>query len=102
MDKIEVFKVGELMTMSSGEYSDYCVQGLFKVIIDFDAQQKLAEWAEENGKELKGGGVYSGWSSRGVDFLGWLNSNNYIAEIEYRELHLGGYGDTRLSQGRTP
>ena len=39
MEIVPMFKVGELMTVSRGSYSDYCVQGLFKVLRDFNAQE---------------------------------------------------------------
>ena len=99
-NKIEVFKVGELMTTTTGEYSDYCVNGLFKVLIEFDAQDKFIEWAKETNEEIDKNFCVVRDYERGrpdVGFIEWLNKSGYISDVNYRELHTGSYGDTRLS-----
>lgn len=96
MGKIEVFKIGELMTASEGEYSDYRVNGLFKVLIEFDAQELLVKWAEETGREINDGIVNCDDKNENIEYLGWLNKKEYIEDVEYRELHMGSYGETEL------
>ena len=96
MSKIRKFQKGEFMTTSEGEYSDYCVNGLFKVLIDFDANTLLQSWANETGRKLESGVVESDHVNENIDFLGWINKKGYVEEVNYRELHLGSYGKTRL------
>jgi hypothetical protein len=39
-----VIPAGSLLTISSGEYSDYIVQGVFRAVRDIDAEALRAEW----------------------------------------------------------
>lgn len=96
-DAIKVFTRGELVALSSGEYSDYRVDGLFKVLKDFDAQILLVEWAEETGRKLEKGVVEIDYLNENIKFIGWLNKKGYIEHMDYRELHTGSYGKTHLS-----
>lgn len=101
MKKIEAFRAGELMSIASGEYSGYCVDGLFRVLVDFDAQELLLEWAKEIGGEVDADGLVPPVSGdKNITFLGWLNKNNYIEDVDYRTLHIGSFGDTKLTEER--
>jgi len=100
-EQITEFKAGELMTISTGEYSDYCVNGLFSVLKDFDAQVQLAAWAAETGREMTGDGVYSNYQNKQIDYMGWLNRNGFVEDVTFRELHIGDYGETELSDCTT-
>ena len=91
------YTTNELIALSNGEYSDYCIRGLFKVLKAFDADALLIEWAKETGRDLVDGIVQSDYKTRNVDFIGWLNKNGYIEDVDYRELHTGCYGETRLT-----
>lgn len=101
-EAIKNFNVGELVALSTGEYSDYCVNGLFVVLKNFDAQVLLDDWAKETGRELVNGTVRADYSNQQVDFIGWLNNGGYVKDVEYRELHTGNYGKTELSEEVTP
>jgi hypothetical protein len=99
-DKI-TFKTNEILAISTGEYSDYMVNGLFKVTADFDAKEKLKEWASETGRPLINSVVKADDNNQKIEFTGWLNKNNYIQDVEYRELHTDYYGDTVLTEYQT-
>ena len=73
---------GELVAISNGEYSDYCVNGLFKVLKDFDAKQMAIEWGGANG----------------MQFVPWLCIRGYLEDVEYREMHTGCYGETEITE----
>lgn len=96
------FVKGELVTLSNGEYSDYCVNGLVRVLKDFDASVLIKEWAKDNAVKINDRSL--GYSreaytinSNGMSFLGWLNKEGYTEDVEYRELHMGCYGEVVLS-----
>lgn len=109
---IKTFKKGELMTISKGQYSDYCVMGLFKVLIDFDAEELSKAWAEEAGAELSTRfindigyrfkeGHKNYYEEEAGFFLGWLNKNGYIEDVDYRELSLGDCGMISVEEKTT-
>ncbi|ENQ1627738.1 hypothetical protein ACEOHO_004104 [Vibrio vulnificus] len=95
---------GELIALSTGEYSDYCVNGLVRALKDFDASVLLEEWAAENAVLLEDTNMvrYTRKVCRekenGMSFLGWLNKNGYTEDVKYRELHTGSYDDVELSE----
>ena len=97
-EAIKIFTEGELMAISTGEYSDYCINGLFKVLISFDAQEKLEEWAKETGRALVDGEVKSDYMNKEIEYMAWLSKNEYVENVEYRELHTEDYGDINLSE----
>ena len=93
---INVFKVGTLMAISKGEYSDYCIEGLFKVLKDFDAKEQMIVWAKETDREILKEEITNDYNNKNIDFMEWLNRTGFIEDVEYRELHTGNYGDTIL------
>lgn len=93
-----LFKQGELITVARGEYSDYCVQGIFTVDIDFDAQELLKQWANETGRKYSDNGTVSMYGDNDeIGFLGWMNKKGYVTESPYREIHTGDYGDVEIN-----
>jgi len=98
MDPIKIFSTGELMMISTGEYSDYDIKGLFKILKDFDAQEQLAVWAKETGREVINYKVKNDYSNQQIEYMGWLNKNEFIEDVDYRELHTDDYGDTILEE----
>jgi len=98
MDPIKIFSTGELMMISTGEYSDYDIKGLFKILKDFDAQEQLAIWAKETGREVVNYRVESEYQNQQIDYMGWLNKNGFIEDVDYRELHTDDYGTTVLEE----
>lgn len=96
--KIVDFEKDSFLILSSGEYSDYIVNGLFKVLKKFNAEDKLNEWAKETGRKYSRDdeGIIDDYGNNEIGFTGWLNANGYIEDIEHRELHLGDYGIVTL------
>lgn len=80
-------KDGDLLLITKGEYSDYGIIGLFKVIQDFDPLEKI----EANKNRLEKG-PHRDKPNRITSFL---LSKNYIRELDKNELWLGYYGDLR-------
>ena len=93
------FKKGELIALSSGEYSDYCVNSLVRALKDFDAQEIFEEWAQDNGEEiertlfLKPTIKMFKRKKEGLSFIGWLNKNGFTEDVTYRELNVGDSHD---------
>jgi hypothetical protein len=71
---------GELITISTGCYSDYDVEGVFRVKKSFDAVEVLKHWEGDRDS-------YDSCKR----FLGYLASQGYIEDVPSRELHLGNY-----------
>lgn len=94
---IETFKQGEHLTVAEGEYSDYCVNGLFRVVRDFDAQEQLVLWAAETGRELTEGAVEHDDSEK-ITYIPWLAKHAFLEDVDYRELHIRSYGTTALNE----
>lgn len=69
MKDIEEFKTGELITVSEGEHSDYHVNGLFKVLVTFNAQELLVKWVEETKREVVDGKVDSDYTNENIKYL---------------------------------
>lgn len=90
MTQAKQIEAGEIIALSSGEYSDYRIGAFSKVLkpINEEVWQLMGEscrgnyqWDKEYFEEGKA--------------VPWLVANGYIEEIAYTELHLGDYG--RLS-----
>lgn len=93
------FKKGELIALSSGEYSDYCVNSLVRALKDFDAQEIFEEWAQDNGEKVEGTlfmkptvKIFTR-KKEGLSFIGWLNKNGFTEDVAYRELSIGDSHD---------
>lgn len=89
------FKAGEITLLTIGEYSDYGVNELVKVIRDFDLDAVIAEWALVNGSlylEGRNNPYYVKKRDR-LRFFEWLRQQGYTEKIEYRELNTGHDND---------
>ena len=78
-----------MFTISEGDYSDYCVLGIFKATKDFAVKETAKLFKEECGIERTGtyiiGETYK-YIEYSMSFIGWLNKNNYFEEMDYFEL----------------
>ena len=81
------FEAGDILAFSHGEYSDYHIQGLFKATMSIDLTMLLERWEEKEGKK-----------TRKMSFIGWLNKQQLIEEVLYREVWTGAYGETTVSE----
>lgn len=84
-------KPGELLMLSTEEYSDQCHSGPYKVLQEFDiaviAQvvsnlPPMMPYRTKNGPD---------------DVITYLESNKYIEMLPCRAVHLGSYGSIELS-----
>ena len=98
MNDIKIFSIGELMMISTGAYSDYSIKGLFKILKDFDAQEQLVVWAKETDREVVNHSVKDDYKNQQIEYMGWLNKNGFIEDVDYRELHTDDYGNTELEE----
>lgn len=83
-------KVGEILVLESGEYSDKSWHGPFRVLKDF----KLREAAEQMRSEFKptcDSEVPDPWG-----LIGWLTQHGYIEDIEHLSAHIGSYGQLEI------
>jgi hypothetical protein len=86
-------KAGTVLTLETGEYSDYSFTGPFQVLKEFDqAEVVLAYSATWKPKEE--------WEDTPDcdGFIGWLASSGYIRDLDnVMSWHVGSYG--RLEPG---
>ena len=94
---MERFEKGGYLAISTGEYSDYSVDGLFNILEDFDAQQQMSAWAKETHRKLINDRVERDHSKE-IDYVSWLSKKGFIEEIEYREMHTDEYAATVLDE----
>lgn len=76
MDKMPL-KKGTIVVISSGEYSDYYVNGVVKIAKDCNFNDAIKEVGKTN--------TYS--------LMVKLLKAGYIEDVEYTEVHLGSYGE---------
>lgn len=92
------YKKGEMIILSSGDYSDYSIRGAFRCLQDISAEHlsKIARKlnALEKGIEETRGYSYEDLQDK---FIATLIRLQLIEDIETRELHIGTYSNLRLS-----
>lgn len=79
-------KDNTLIVISSGEYSDYQVWGLFKTKKDFTGKTWLQEYLVDYPEQQK---PYAFEYSK---FINYLISKDIIEEVSCSEFYLGDYG----------
>jgi hypothetical protein len=75
---------GQLVIISTGEYSGYSLEGLFKVLVPFEFEAKKVEFLN---KFPEFADSYEALER----FLPWLHSEGLIEDYPYCEWHLGSY-----------
>lgn len=80
-------KKGETLLMSSGEYSDYQIILLCKVVQDFD---EIDVYEKYDGKK-------EGYNFDCDEFVNYLIKNKLIKEIDYVEWNCESYGRIEFS-----
>lgn len=78
------FKKGEVVLVSSGEYSDYGIIALCEAVNDFDATE-LAAIFKAKTPEKK----YFDQS----DFGDWLIESGHLRKMKFAELYVGSYSE---------
>lgn len=88
-EKMLVIPKGALFTVTTGEYSDYSIHGVFRAIEEIDADALRAAFLTENPDQDE---EYSFECDR---FLVWLVRKNLLESIDSFEWHLHDYGNAR-------
>ncbi len=85
-------KPGELVIISTGEYSDYSLQGLFKIMAPFEFEAKKTEFLNKFPELVES---YSALDK----FLPWLVAEGLIEDHSFTEWHLGSYSTIDPQKG---
>lgn len=76
---------GNVFVLSSGEYSDYGYEGILVAIKDFNIRDEAEKFKATLTEETK-------WDQHRA-FPGYLVSQHLAMPVDYREIHLGYYGE---------
>lgn len=91
-----MIKKGMYMSAESGEWSDYCVNGFFIALKDFDPMPLLEEYLEANPEDRES------YSFHEDAFLAKLLQEGYLEEIDYGRIFLGSYSCAEHFRYSTP
>lgn len=80
---------GAVVLFSSGEYSDYGLQGTFRALADFDLAAVTTEFRAMPPEPEPADFYGSDWET--TRFLAFLTGREYLEEFHCREYHLGSY-----------
>ena len=75
-------KKGQKILVTTGDYSDYCIMGMFIVLKDFDKQRVC----EDVFLSLIDEQLYQ--SKVGDAFLAWMTREGFLDSIDYTEMHM--------------
>ena len=88
-----IVEKNQIIAISYGEYSDYEINGLVRVVSRFDLDAETKKWVQGNTKER------SRLSDKekevvltGTNFLPWLVASGLVELVNYVEVHTGAYG----------
>ena len=85
--KLLLIPAGTVFTISTGVYSDYIIQGVFRALKLIDANQLKVSWVEAHPDQT---GHYDFNES---SFIGMLAKEGYMEDIPSMEFHICDYGD---------
>lgn len=83
-------KAGELLTLSSGEYSDYHVLTVARALDNFDPTKVARQFELEAGEDV----------DPHYGFIAMLVEQGLIEELNYREVHVGCYDRLDIYVGK--
>lgn len=81
---------GSLLTVRTGEYSDYYVRGIFRALRDIDAAKLREEYLSERPKQRER------YHFEDDEFLAWAVRGGYIEPVDGLEWHLSDYSDAAV------
>lgn len=84
--RMREIRTGETIVFSTGEYSDYYIQGTFRALRDIDPEAELEAWLQEHPEQRKDNNFDS------CRFLAWIISGGLVEPTDYVEWHLDDYG----------
>lgn len=83
--KMRNLLVGEIVLVSSGEYSDYCVSGVFKVLKEIDPNLFLQGWLTAHPEQKEE------YAFHYMNFVDWLVELEFLLEIKIVEWLVASY-----------
>jgi len=96
-----ILNKGQMLTFAEGEYSDYCVNGLARVIKDFDIKRIQKQWESLHTELRENKGFHIIYERKtytrkvtGMEFLPYLVKLGYVEDVDYIEIHTGCYGES--------
>ena len=87
MKKRTNIEKGKLVVISQGEYSDYCVLGVFIAQQKFNPDDLREEYLQIHPKHKEP------YQFNERMFVEFIVSKKLVKEIKFDEFHLGGYGE---------
>jgi hypothetical protein len=83
---MDIIKQGSLLTISTGEYSDYFIQGVFRATKEINVDELTKTYLAENPRQRKE------FEFNDSQFLGWVARQGFLEPIDCYEWHLSEYG----------
>lgn len=87
MSKVLVYPPGSVLTLTQGEYSDFCVAGQLVTLKECDLRRLGRKFVAEKGDR---------WEASPTYFPAWLVVNGYCMPLECSEVHIGNYGGLQI------
>ncbi len=85
MSKMAIIPAGSIFTVTTGEYNDYSVQGVFRAKVDIDAEALRDEWLIMHPDQRRD------YRFKAFDFMGWVARRDLIEALDCFEWHLTDY-----------
>ena len=89
----------KIITFTQGEYSEYGIKYIAKVLGDFNLAAKKDEWLHRyTTRSLHRDciGEYVNYNVNGITFVDWLASKGAIEILEYHEVHTNDRGVIKI------
>ena len=97
MDRMPRIEAGELFILTSGEYSDYGVVGLFRALADIDLGPLMDEYAKAIAEAVAAHDTKHRPGEDGL--IRWLTTDKKVAEeLPYSEARMGNSWDWEEGQ----
>lgn len=80
--KMEIIPAGSLLTISTGEYSDYSIHGVFRAIHNIDAETLRLRWLADHPEEAER------YRFNAMAFLAAATKAGLVEQVECWEWHL--------------
>lgn len=88
----KIVKKGQIMVLTSGDYSDYGINAIFKALEDFDLDAEVQEYYKQE-TEVQ---FDRNRRKTGIDFPAWLVKWRVAEEVDFLEIHTGDYGEVDI------
>jgi len=88
------YKKGDLLVLSTGEYSDYGIGIICKVLKDFTEEETAKSYKLHKKTKDQWGGKYE---LEEEEFIAILIRQGYVEELDYKEWNFSNYGEIEFS-----